>query len=213
MPKGGGIAVLHGDPAKDNVDVFFKVPAKSSILQAKGHDYTTTALVGGDAALAARFEHGSFATLYLSPKDYHRVHMPCTARLVQMIHVGYLFLVNPVTARGVPGLFARNERLVCVFDSPVVGSFVLALVGATIVGTMATVWHGVVDPPRVGKLREWRYEDEPLTLAQGEEMGRFPLGLTVVMPFERSAPGRGLKFEPQWAPGRTVRLGQAMAHA
>ena len=120
------------------------------LLQAKGHDYTTRALVGGDAALAAPFEHGHFATLYLSPKDYHRIHMPCAGRLRRMVHVpGDLFSVNPTTARGVPGLFARNERVVCVFDTAF-GPFVLALVGATIVGSMATVWHGVVNPPRSG---------------------------------------------------------------
>ncbi|HZV93906.1 MAG TPA: archaetidylserine decarboxylase, partial [Caldimonas sp.] len=119
------------------------------ILQAKGHRYSTTALVGGDAALAAAFHDGSFATLYLSPKDYHRIHMPCDGVLTRMIHVpGSLFSVNPVTARGVPRLFARNERVVCVFESDVFGVFVLALVGATIVGSMATVWHGVVNPPR-----------------------------------------------------------------
>jgi phosphatidylserine decarboxylase len=188
---------------------------RDRILQAKGHDYTTTALVGGDAELAARFEHGSFATLYLSPKDYHRIHMPCAARLLRMVHVpGDLFSVNPTTARGVPGLFARNERVVCVFESAAVGTFVLALVGATIVGSMATVWHGVVNPPRVGTLREWRYEDAPpVVLAQGEEMGRFLLGSTVVLLFERrdGESSSGLRFNPQWAPGRTVRLGEAMA--
>ena len=128
------------------------------ILQAKGHRFSTTALVGGDAALAAEFQDGHFATLYLSPRDYHRIHMPCAARLLRMIHVpGALFSVNPTTARGVPGLFARNERVVCVFES-VHGVFVLALVGATIVGSMATTWHGVVNPPRPGVLREWHYE-------------------------------------------------------
>ena len=120
------------------------------IFQAKGHDYSTRALVGGDAALAARFDNGHFATLYLSPKDYHRIHMPCAGRLTRMLHVpGELFSVNPTTARGVPGLFARNERVVCVFEG-VAGPFVLVLVGATIVGSMATVWHGVVNPPRPG---------------------------------------------------------------
>ena len=110
----------------------------------------TTALVGGDAELAAQFEDGHFATLYLSPRDYHRIHMPCDGRLTRMIHVpGELFSVNPTTARGVPGLFARNERVVCVFDAAR-GPFVLVLVGATIVGSMATVWHGVVNPPRPG---------------------------------------------------------------
>ncbi len=123
---------------------------RDNIFQAKGHSYTTTALVGGDAELAAQFADGSFATLYLSPKDYHRIHMPCAGRLRRMIHVpGDLFSVNPTTARGVPGLFARNERVVCVFDSEL-GQFVLTLVGATIVGSMATVWHGMVNPPRPG---------------------------------------------------------------
>ena len=190
----------------------FGAITRDRILQAKGHDYTTTALVGGDAALGATFEHGSFATLYLSPKDYHRIHMPCAGRLVRMIHVpGDLFSVNPTTARGVPGLFARNERVVCVFDSAAVGRFVLVLVGATIVGSMATVWHGIVNPPRVGKLREWHYADAPLELAQGEEMGRFLLGSTVVMLFGKPAVGPGLSFNPQWAPGRPIRLGEAMA--
>ena len=190
----------------------FGAIARDRILQAKGHDYTTTALVGGDAALAARFEHGSFATLYLSPKDYHRIHMPCAARLVRMIHVpGDLFSVNPTTARGVPGLFARNERVVCVFESAAVGTFVLALVGATIVGSMATVWHGVVNPRRGGSLREWRYDDAGIELAQGAEMGRFLLGSTVVMLFAPRAVGNPLRFNPLWAPGRAIRLGEAMA--
>jgi phosphatidylserine decarboxylase len=105
-----------------------------------------------------RFPGGHFATLYLSPRDYHRIHMPAAGRLRRMIHVpGELFSVNPTTARGVPGLFARNERVVCVFDgvdgSP--GPFVLVLVGATIVGSMATAWHGVVNPPRPGTVRDW----------------------------------------------------------
>ncbi|MDM0012890.1 archaetidylserine decarboxylase [Variovorax sp. J22P168] len=177
------------------------------IFQAKGHSYSTTALVGGDAALAAQFAHGSFATLYLSPKDYHRIHMPCDGRLLRMIYVpGDLFSVNPTTARGVPGLFARNERVVCVFESAR-GPFVLVLVGATIVGSMATVWHGVVNPPRGGEVREWRYDDRQVALAQGEEMGRFLLGSTVVMLF----PAPALHFEPTWAPARPVRLGEAMA--
>lgn len=177
------------------------------IFQAKGHHYTSTALVGGDAALAARFDDGSFATLYLSPKDYHRIHMPCEGRLRRMIYVpGDLFSVNPTTARGVPGLFARNERVVCVFESAR-GPWVLVLVGATIVGSMATVWHGVVNPPRAGAVREWRYDDAPVLLCQGQEMGRFLLGSTVVMLFPKGP----LQFNPAWAPGRAVRLGQVMA--
>ncbi|RZI93208.1 MAG: phosphatidylserine decarboxylase [Variovorax sp.] len=178
------------------------------IFQAKGHNYTTTALVGGDASLAAQFAHGSFATLYLSPKDYHRIHMPCDGRLTRMIYVpGDLFSVNPTTARGVPGLFARNERTVCVFETAR-GPFVLVLVGATIVGSMATVWHGVVNPPRTGELREWRYDDQQIVLKQGDEMGRFLLGSTVVMLF----PNPPVAFNPAWSPTRPIRLGEAMAN-
>ena len=182
---------------------------RDQIFQAKGHRYSTTALVGGDAALAAAFEDGAFATLYLSPRDYHRIHMPCAGRLRRMIHVpGALFSVNPTTARGVPGLFARNERVVCVFDSAH-GPFVLVLVGATIVGSMATVWHGVVNPPRPGHLREWRYDEPAIELARGAEMGRFLLGSTVVMLFPRDT----LRFNPDWAPGRPIRMGEAMGFA
>jgi len=182
------------------------------IFQAKGHHYTTQALVGGDGALAAHFHGGLFATLYLSPRDYHRIHMPCAGRLLRMIHVpGDLFSVNPATARGVPGLFARNERVVCVFDGDA-GPWVLVLVGATIVGSMATVWHGVVNPPRPGDVREWAYQDQDIRLAQGQEMGRFLLGSTVVMLFPAgTTSGRSLAFNPAWAPGGPIRLGEAMA--
>ena len=179
---------------------------RDQIFQAKGHHYSTTALLGGDGELARRFEDGSFATLYLSPKDYHRIHMPCDGCLLRMIHVpGDLFSVNPATARGVPGLFARNERVVCVFEGGQ-GVFVLVLVGATIVGSMATVWHGVVNPPRPGHLREWRYDDQQLHFRQGDEMGRFLLGSTVVMLFPRGI----LKFNPEWLPQRPIRLGEKM---
>lgn len=180
---------------------------RDQIFQAKGHQYSTTALVGGDATLAAQFENGSFATIYLSPRDYHRIHMPCDGRLLRMIYVpGELFSVNPATARGVPGLFARNERVVCVFESAK-GPFVLTLVGATIVGSMATVWHGVVNPPRRPATEAWDYRDQQIVLKQGEEMGRFLLGSTVVMLF----PGPALPFAPDWAPAKGVRLGEKMA--
>jgi phosphatidylserine decarboxylase len=183
----------------------FGAIVKDQIFQAKGHHYSSTALVGGDASLGALFDDGHFATLYLSPRDYHRIHMPCDGRLTRMIYVpGDLFSVNPTTARGVPGLFARNERVVCVFESAQ-GPFVLVLVGATIVGSMATVWHGVISPPREGKIHEWRYEIE-LVLKQGEEMGRFLLGSTVVMLFPKGP----LAFNPAWAPGGAVSMGEAM---
>ena len=179
------------------------------ILQAKGHRFTTTELLGGDGELAAGFRHGSFANLYLSPKDYHRLHMPCDGMLRRMIYVpGALFSVNPVTARGVPNLFARNERVVCVFDSPDHGRFVMVLVGATIVGSMETVWHGVVNPKRTGRISEWSYEDGEVRLKQGDEMGRFLLGSTIVMLFGSDT----IAFNPEWAPERTVRLGETMGH-
>lgn len=189
------------------------------IFQAKGHRYSTQALVGGDAALAAQFQDGEFATIYLSPKDYHRIHMPSAGRLRRMIHVpGDLFSVNPATARGVPGLFARNERVVCVFDMPENSAdgaggkpqqFVLVLVGATIVGSMATPWHGVVNPPRPGKVREWTYDDPKLSLKQGEEMGRFLLGSTVVLLW----PKHIMSLNPSWQAAQGVRLGEKMGDA
>jgi len=177
-----------------------------NIFQAKGHSYTTAALLGGDAELAKQFKNGCFATLYLSPKDYHRIHMPCTGHLKRMIYVpGTLFSVNPTTARGVPGLFARNERVVCVFRGEH-GPFVLTLVGATIVGSMSTVWHGVVNPPRSINIRDWHYEAEHITLQKGEEMGRFLLGSTVVMLF----PENTLNFSSQWSPAGKIRMGETM---
>ncbi len=189
------------------------------ILQAKGHRFSTTALVGGDQKLARHFHDGSFATLYLSPRDYHRIHMPCDGRLLRMIHVpGDLFSVNPTTARGVPGLFARNERVVCVFqrlrdggsaDDPT-DLFVVVLVGATIVGSMATVWHGVINAVRAKRVREWLYgagEAEDIVLRRGDEMGRFLLGSTVVLLF----PQEPLAFNAAWEPGKAIRFGEAMA--
>ena len=188
------------------------------IFQAKGHHYSTSALLGGDEVLAQKFNDGCFATLYLSPKDYHRIHMPCDGVLTRMIYVpGALFSVNPTTARGVPGLFARNERVVCVFDSEH-GSFALVLVGATIVGSMATVWHGVVNPPRENEIRTWDYP--PVTavgatvtasvtatrLRKGDEMGRFLLGSTVVMLFPKNT----LTFNPAWQAEGVIRMGAAM---
>ena len=182
---------------------------KDQIFQAKGHRYSTTAVLGGNAALAAQFEGGHFATIYLSPKDYHRIHMPCDGVLTRMVYVpGELFSVNPTTARGVPGLFARNERVVCLFDAPQ-GAFALILVGATIVGSMATVWHGVINPPRLADVREWAYPAGQVSLKKGDEMGRFLLGSTVVLLFPKSL-AAPLQFNPAWVPGRVVRLGEAM---
>lgn len=180
--------------------------AGDQIFQAKGHTYSSTALLGGDAALAARFNDGLFATIYLSPRDYHRIHMPCYGQLQHMIHVpGALYSVNPTTARGVPDLFARNERVVCMFDTPL-GAMALVLVGATIVGSMATVWHGQVNPPRSGQIRSWDYPQGATSLGQGDEMGRFQLGSTVVLLLQRGA----LQWNPSLTATMPVRMGQSL---
>lgn len=184
---------------------------QDQIFQAKGHHYSTAALLGGDKSSAKRYANGEFACLYLSPKDYHRIHMPCDGKLVKMTYVpGDLFSVNPVTAQGVPGLFARNERVVCEFASEQHGHFVMVLVGATIVGSMATVWHdtkqGIINPPRRGHIQVWTYKDKDINLKQGAEMGRFLLGSTVVMLFEKDV----LQFNAEWQAARAVRLGEMM---
>lgn len=189
---------------------------KDQIFQAKGHYYSTLALVAGQEALARKFENGGFACLYLSPKDYHRIHMPCDGLLKSMTYVpGDLFSVNPNTAANVPNLFARNERVVCEFENEQHGIFVLVLVGATIVGSMATVWHeatngvknGVINPPRAGHIQTWTYEGQNKHYKQGDEMGRFLLGSTVVMLFEQDT----LTFNTDWQPARKIQLGEIMA--
>lgn len=181
------------------------------IFQAKGHNYSTQALLAGTEADAKSFLNGYFACLYLSPRDYHRIHMPCAGQLTSMTYVpGDLFSVNPATARGIPGLFARNERVVCRFESAR-GPFALMLVGATIVGSMATVWHGRVNPPRLPRVTVWNYKPGEVVLEQGAEMGRFMLGSTVVMLFP-GTPQVPMAFNPAWQPGRPIQLGEMMAH-
>ena len=188
---------------------------KDQIFQAKGHHYSTLALVAGQQVLANKFENGHFACLYLSPKDYHRIHMPCAGVLKSMAYVpGDLFSVNPTTAANVPNLFARNERVVCEFTSEKHGTFVMVLVGATIVGSMATVWHeavdgvknGIINPPRSKNIRSWSYSDKNIQLKQGDEMGRFLLGSTVVMLFEKDA----LQFNADWQATKSIKLGEMM---
>jgi phosphatidylserine decarboxylase len=179
---------------------------KDQIFQAKGHHYSTLELLAGHYALAEKFENGHFSCLYLSPKDYHRIHMPCDGALKSMTYVpGDLFSVNPHTAQNIPNLFARNERVMCEFTSEQHGTFVMVLVGATIVGSMATVWHGIVNPPRAGKISTWNYEN--IQLNQGDEMGRFLLGSTVVMCFEKNA----LQFNADWKPEGSIKLGEMMS--
>lgn len=199
-------------PVDGAISQFGNIEA-DQIFQAKGHAYSTTALVGGDKNTAQKYENGHFACLYLSPKDYHRIHMPCDGKLLKMTYVpGDLFSVNPITAQGVPNLFARNERVVCEFISEQHGNFVMVLVGATIVGSMATVWHtaknGIINPPRLPNVQTWSYTDQNIALKQGDEMGRFLLGSTVVMLFEKDA----LQFNANWQPARAVKLGEMMGN-
>ncbi|HSI37974.1 MAG TPA: archaetidylserine decarboxylase [Methylotenera sp.] len=193
-------------PVDGAISQFGKIEA-DQIFQAKGHFYSTAALLGTNDNSAQKYQNGLFACLYLSPKDYHRIHMPCTGKLLKMTYVpGALFSVNPTTAQGVPGLFARNERVVCEFHSEQHGNFVMVLVGATIVGSMATTWHGVVNPPRSAGIRECSYNDQNITLKQGDEMGRFLLGSTVVMLFSKDS----LSFNETWQAEKSIKLGEMM---
>ena len=183
------------------------------IFQAKGHYYTLQALLAGNDELAEKFIDGEFVTTYLAPRDYHRVHMPCNGILREMIYVpGDLYSVNPLTARNIPNLFARNERVICVFDTDH-GPMVQILVGATIVGSIETVWAGTVTPPREGVIKRWRYpsaeHDGAVVLLKGQEMGRFKLGSTVINLF---APDRIKLAESLEAESKT-RLGQPLAIA
>lgn len=154
------------------------------IIQAKGHDYSLQALLGGKEEDTAPFLGGKFATIYLAPKDYHRIHMPVDGTLSKMIYVpGDLFSVNPLTAQNVPNLFARNERVVAIFETEI-GPLAMVLVGATIVASIETVWAGTVTPPAGKDVFSWNYPttgDNAITLKKGEEMGRFKLGSTVIL--------------------------------
>jgi phosphatidylserine decarboxylase len=180
---------------------------QGQLVQAKGREYSVFELLGGDALLAKQFVHGQFATIYLSPKDYHRIHMPITGTLRKMTYIpGKLFSVNPRTARTVPRLFARNERVVTVFDTEQ-GPIVMVLVGAIFVGSMETVWSGKITPPYGKDIQHWDYHDEQaITLQKGEEMGRFNMGSTVVM----LLPLESKLFKEEFTAGTAVQLGQAM---
>jgi len=180
------------------------------IIQAKGHDYSAFTLLGGDKERAKPFANGHFSTIYLAPKDYHRIHMPMDATLREMVYVpGDLFSVNPLTAQNVPGLFARNERVAAIFDTAS-GPMAMVLVGATIVASIETTWHGTVTPPS-NQLDSWDYPatgDDVISFKKGDEMGRFKLGSTVVMLFGDEMLS---DFEPHLEEGVVTRLGQPMA--
>jgi phosphatidylserine decarboxylase len=175
------------------------------IFQAKGQAFSTVELLGGDTRRATQFIDGNFATIYLSPRDYHRVHMPIKGRLTATSYIpGQLFSVNQVTAENVPRLFARNERMVCYFDTAA-GPMALVLVGAMIVAGIETVWSGQVAPPTSSPLfRDYVSLPEPVELEQGAEMGRFMLGSTVILLFPKDA----VEFDASYLAGTATRLGE-----
>ena len=183
---------------------------KGELVQAKNHTYSLQALLGGDIATAEPFMGGEFATIYLAPKDYHRIHMPISGTLRQMIYVpGDLFSVNPLTAENVPDLFARNERVVTIFDTEI-GPMALVLVGATIVASIETVWAGTVTPPAGKNVFRWSYPasgKNAIKLEKGAEMGRFKLGSTVVLAFAADK----VQFAADQQPGTVTRMGAAFA--
>lgn len=177
------------------------------IFQAKGHDFSLRELLGGVDAIAAPFEDGIFSTIYLAPKDYHRIHMPITGKLDKMIFIpGDLFSVNPLTAQNVPNLFARNERAVAIFTTEL-GPMAMVLVGATIVGSIETVWAGTLKPQKNNEIQYWDYQDQNIVLEKGAEMGRFKLGSTIVALFPKDT----IEFSEALSPMSVTRLGELFA--
>jgi phosphatidylserine decarboxylase len=193
-------------PADGTISAIGRIEERT-ILQAKGNGFTVSELLGGDAELARQFDGGHFVTVYLSPRDYHRVHMPLGGLLRQMIHIpGRLFSVAPFTVRTVRKLFARNERVAALFETPR-GPMAMVLVGAINVASIETVWSGVVTPPMGKRVRRWNYENEkPRRLSRGQEMGRFNTGSTVVLLF---GPGH-IEWLNEIGPDQKVRMGQAL---
>ena len=177
---------------------------EGNIFQAKGKSFTVTDLLGGSVERAAPFNNGLFTTIYLSPKDYHRLHMPLTGTLREMVHIpGRLFSVNSATTRSVPGLFARNERVVAIFDTEV-GQMALVLVGAIFVSSIETVWHGVVTPPTISSLRSWQYTENAPSLKIGEELGRFNMGSTIIVLFGQDK----AKWDNDFIADKIVKMGE-----
>ncbi len=180
------------------------------LIQAKGFNYRLTSLLGGKEETAAPFLKGKFSCIYLAPKDYHRIHMPMTGTLREMIYIpGELFSVNPLTAKNVPDLFARNERVVAIFETAK-GPMAMVLVGATIVASIETVWAGTITPPAGSDIFRWQYNTQgagAITLKKGEEMGRFKLGSTVINVF----PENMLEFASNAGPETVTRLGEHYA--
>jgi phosphatidylserine decarboxylase len=182
---------------------------QGNIFQAKGKCFTTVDLLGGDTERAKLFDEGSFTTIYLSPKDYHRLHMPAKGTLTEMIHIpGRLFSVNTATTNSVPGLFARNERVACLFDTEH-GPMALVLVGAIFVSSIETTWHGVVSPPTIDSVRSWEYKKNEIVIAKGEEMGRFNMGSTIIVLFGKNK----MNWTEEFKADKIVKLGEMIGSA
>lgn len=180
--------------------------SKGRIIQAKGRDYSLLELLGGSEERAAPFLQGQFATLYLSPKDYHRIHMPVTGRLREMVYVpGRLFSVNALSVRSIPRLFARNERVAAIFDTEI-GAMAVVMVGAMFVGSIETVWAGTITPPYRSRLQRWDYLTQDTVIERGAELGRFNMGSTVIVLFESG----DVTWNSALAAGSAVRMGQGL---
>ncbi|MBJ6137210.1 archaetidylserine decarboxylase [Marinobacter litoralis] len=192
-------------PVDGAISQLGQVTADDRVFQAKGQSFSLTELLGGDEKRAEAFREGEFATIYLSPKDYHRIHMPVAGTLKEMVYVpGKLFSVNPVTAENVPNLFARNERVACIFETEA-GPMALVLVGAMIVGSVETTWAGVV-APKPSKVTEWQYSgDQAVRFKKGDEMGRFRLGSTVVVVMPKGA----VNWNADQVASKGVQMGEA----
>lgn len=195
-------------PADGKVSECGKIE-EDRLIQAKGHYFTLATLLAEDQQMAAKFKNGDFITTYLSPSDYHRVHMPCDATLRKMIYVpGELFSVNPFLAQHIPNLFARNERVICEFDTEF-GPMVQILVGATVTASISTIWAGIINPPRPNEVVEYHYDTEgeqAIKLQKGQEMGAFRLGSTVINLFPQGA----IRFDDKIQTGNITRMGEAM---
>jgi phosphatidylserine decarboxylase len=185
---------------------------EEAIFQAKGHDFTLSTLLGNETQWVNRFRDGNYITMYLSPRDYHRIHMPVDGTLQQMTYVpGRLFSVSPATTRTIPNLFARNERVCCFFDTAL-GPMAMVLVGALFVGSMETVWHGMVTPPHGKHLSHWYYTGEDksrIALGKGEEMGRFNMGSTVILLMGKNT----VQWDANTHSGNQVQMGMQIATA
>ena len=193
-------------PVDGTISQAQRITKEGSIFQAKNHRYTTTTLLGGDPTLSKPFKEGFFATIYLSPRDYHRIHMPCDATLTHQIYIpGRLFSVAPFTVNTIPGLFARNERVAAIFDTEY-GRMAMVLVGAINVAAIETVWDGLITPPPGKSIVTKTYQDSEVVLKKGQEMGRFNMGSTVVWLMESS----GLEWCKSTEPGVTVQMGEEL---